>query len=103
MCIVSAETKATAIKVLRQALNLNMIQAKEMLKRIPGIVWEGTSVEVDWLKNILTKRESTQLLKKGRKQADPLVDPYGNRTSKTETACGSRTRAEITSPGIWGN
>ena len=42
--------KSMVIRVMRSVMQLKMAEASKLLKDLPGVIYSGTKVEVDWLK-----------------------------------------------------
>ena len=53
LCVFENTNKAIIIKVIRQALQLNLKEASQYIKRIPGCLMTGTKLEMDWLSQLL--------------------------------------------------
>ena len=51
-----ANSKIRAIKIVRQALNLSMLDTKKMLNEFPHLV-RGTKAEIEWLQVLLSRKE----------------------------------------------
>jgi large subunit ribosomal protein L7/L12 len=47
--------KAKIISIIRQALNLSLIEAGQLAKHIPGTIMHGTRAEMEWLQQLLAK------------------------------------------------
>lgn len=43
-------------KVLRESFGMDLQAVSNTLKKIPGPIWQGTKMEVNWLKNLLSAK-----------------------------------------------
>lgn len=50
---VGLEKKTKLISILRQVLNLSLVDAGKITKLIPGIIIRGSKTEMEWLQKIL--------------------------------------------------
>ncbi len=51
--------KSVVVMVMRSTMQLDMGEAAKLLKKMPGVIYTGTKVEVDWLKSQLLKLGAT--------------------------------------------
>lgn len=58
------KSTATVVKILRDALSLEMKEAAQIAKGLPGVVYTGTKGEAVWLIELLEKSGEKALLQK---------------------------------------